>query len=143
MAQRRISAEEQLAKLEGYQRANESEVRSIEDQVYFAKKRNMTEEFTALRGKLFLYRRQRYYCESILQSIEQSLSRSRLEIMIKFNRQEYADAPNYRTQFNQDDTTEFLDRKYSDITQWISEVELAMNRYKQSLDPIRITSGRK
>ena len=70
MAQRRIGAEEQLAKLEGYQRANESEVRSVEDQVYFARKRSMTEEFTDLRGKLFLFRRLRYYFESILQSIE-------------------------------------------------------------------------
>ena len=76
MAERRISPVEELAKLENNSKANEAECRAVEDQVHYARKRNLTEEFTTLTGKLFLYLRLRYYREVILQGIEQSLDQS-------------------------------------------------------------------
>ena len=56
--------------------ANAAKYRSILNQIHFAKKRNLEEEYTLLQGKLFLAERLKYSCSVGLLSIEHLIDAS-------------------------------------------------------------------
>lgn len=113
--------------------ANTAKYRSIFNQIDFAKKQNLEEEYTLLQGKLFLAEWLKYSWSVGLLCIEQYMDASNYLFNLQYHQKLYQGLEYLKERFLEEPTIIILNQKFREIMKWKEGMVEIIGRFWRSL----------